>query len=82
MKFTDDLQVIAQYSETSSEGDSSSNGNEETRIPSNMGNDKLMEVIALPGCDEDSGATIPAESAGFYYSRWLESSTHRFDAET
>ena len=54
--------MIAQRSETSSEGDSSSYGNEETRTPSNMGNDKLMEVIVLPGGDKDSGATIPAET--------------------
>ena len=62
MKLTDDNQDIAQYSETSTEGDSSSYGNEGTRTPFNMGTDKLMEEIVVPGGDEDSGATIPAET--------------------
>ena len=62
MKFTDDKQDIDQYSETSTEGDSSSYGNEDTRTPSSMGNDKLMEEIVVPGGDEDSVATIPAET--------------------
>ena len=62
MKFTDDYQVIAQYSETSTEGDSSSYDNEETRTPSHMGNDRPTEEIVVPGGDDDSGATIPAET--------------------
>ena len=62
MKFTDDYQVTAQYSETSSDGDSSSYGLEETRTLSNMGNEKPMKIIVLPGGDEASGATIPGET--------------------
>ena len=61
-KFTDDNQHIAQYSETSDEGDSLSYGNEDTRTPSNMGTDKQMEDIDVAGSDEDSVATIPAET--------------------
>ena len=41
-KITDDNQDIAQYSETSNEGDSSSNHNEDTRTSSNMGINKQM----------------------------------------
>ena len=58
----DDYQVTAQYSETSSGSDSSSYACEETRSPSNMGTETPMEVIALPRVDDDSGATIPAET--------------------
>ena len=61
MKFMDHKQDIAQYSETSTEGDSSSHGND-ARTPSNMGNDKPMEEIVEPGGDKDSEATIPAET--------------------
>ena len=42
-KFMNDRQGTAQYSETSSDSDSSSYALEETRTPSNMGNEKLME---------------------------------------
>ena len=62
MKFRDKYQVTAQYSETSSDSDSSSYACEETRTPSNMGNEQPMEVIVLPRGDDDSGATIPAET--------------------
>ena len=48
-KFTDDNQHIAQYSETSDEGDSLSYGNEGTRTPSNMETDKQMEDIGVVG---------------------------------
>ena len=41
----DDNQHIAQYSETTDDGDSSSYGLEDTRTPSNMGTDKQMEEI-------------------------------------
>ena len=61
-KFMDDKQDTPLYSETSTEGDSSSYGNKDTRTPSNMGNDKLIEEIVGPGGDKDSGATIPAET--------------------
>ena len=54
--------MTAQYHETSSDSDSSSYALEETRTPSNMGNEKLMEVTVLPGGDKDSGAPIPAET--------------------
>ena len=55
-------QVTAQYSETRSGSDSSSYACEETRTPSNMGNEKPMELLVLPRGDEDSGVTIPAET--------------------
>ena len=61
-KFTDGNQHIAQYSETSDEGDSSSYGNEDTTTLSNMGTDKQMEDIVVAGSEEDSGATVPAEA--------------------
>ena len=61
-KSTGDYQVTAQYSETSSGSDSSSYACEETRIPSNMGNEKPMELLVLPKGDKDSGATIPVET--------------------
>ena len=51
MKFTDDY-MIAQYNETSTEGDSSSYGNEDTRTPSKMGNDKKMEEIVASAVRE------------------------------
>ena len=54
--------MTAQYSETSSDSDSTSCAREETRTPSNMGDEKLMEVIVLPRGNDDSGATIPAET--------------------
>ena len=60
LKFTDDYQVITQYSERSPGGDHSSYVNEETRTPSNMGNDKPIKEIVVPGGDNHSGATIPA----------------------
>ena len=61
-KFTDDNQDIAQYSETSDEGDSSSYCTEDTRTPSNMGTNKQMEDIVVAESDKDSGGTIPAET--------------------
>ena len=60
--FTDDNQHIAQYNETSNEGDSLRCGNEDTRAPSNLGIDNQMEDIVVAGSAEDSGATIPAET--------------------
>ena len=58
----DDNQHISQYSETSDDGDSSSYGIEDARTPSNMGTDKQMEETVVAGSEEDSGATIPAET--------------------
>ena len=58
----DDNQHIAQYSDTSDDGDSSSYGLEDSRTPSNMGSDKRMEETVVAGSEEDSWATIPAET--------------------
>ena len=69
MKSTGDYQVTAQYSETSSDSHSSSYACKETRAPSNIGNEKPMELLVLPKGNDDSGATIPADNAGFYYGR-------------
>ena len=55
--------MTAQYSETSTDSDSSSYACEETRLPPNMGNEKPTEVIELPSSDADSGATTPAVAA-------------------
>ena len=57
LKSTSDYQVTAQYSETSTDSDSSSYACEETRLPPNIGNEKPMELIELPSSDADSGAT-------------------------
>ena len=35
---------------------------EETRTPSNMGNENLMELLILPRGNNDSGASIPVET--------------------
>ena len=57
-----DNQHIPQSAETSGDGDSLSFGLEVTRTPSNMRTDKQMEAIMVAGSEEDSGATIPAET--------------------
>ena len=62
MKFMDDYQVTAQYSETSSISDSSSYACEETRTPSNVVNERPIELIVLPRGNNDSGVTIPAKT--------------------
>ena len=56
-KYADDNQHIAQYGETSNEGDCLSYGNEDTRTPSNMGTNKQMEDIVVAGSEEDSRET-------------------------
>ena len=63
LKSSRDYQVTAQCSETSTDSDSSSYSCEETILPPNMGNKKLMELIELPSSDADSGATTPAVPA-------------------
>ena len=57
-----DNQHIPQSAETSGDGDSLSFGLEVTRTPSNMRTNKQMEAIMVAGSEEDSGATIPAET--------------------
>ena len=63
LKSTRDYQVTAQYSETSTDSDSSIYACEETILPPNLGNEKPMELIELPCSDADSGATTPAVAA-------------------
>ena len=58
----DDNQDVAQSGDTSDDADSSSYGNEDTRVTSNMGTHKHMEEIVLAGSEEESGAMIPAET--------------------
>ena len=60
--FEDENLHIEHHSETHDDGNSLSYGNEDTKMPSNMGTDKQMEEIVVQGSEEDSGATIPAET--------------------
>ena len=62
-KSTRDYQVTTQYSDTSTDSDSSSYACEETRLPPNMGTENPMELIELPNSDADSGATTPTVAA-------------------
>ena len=52
----------AQYSGTKSDSDSSSYALEVIRTPSKTCNNKPLMEILLTGSNEDSGATIPAET--------------------
>ena len=59
---TADDGVAAQYSGTNSGSDSSSYALEVMRTPSKTCSNKLSMKILSSGSDEDSGATIPAET--------------------
>ena len=59
---TADDRVEAQCSGTNSDSDSSSYALEVMRTPSKTCSNKPLMEILLTGSDEDSGATIPAET--------------------
>ena len=59
---TADDQVEAQYSGTNSDSDSSSYELDVIRTPSKTCSNKPLMEILLTGSNEDSGATIPAET--------------------
>ena len=59
-KSTRDHQVNTQYSDISTDSDSSSYACEETRLPPIMGTEKPMELIELPNSDAASVDTTPA----------------------
>ena len=59
---TADDQVESQYSRTNSDSDSSSYELEVIRTPYKTCSSKPLMEILLTGSNEDSGATIPAET--------------------